>query len=219
MNPQQRRYADRIRALIEQAQRIAALERPAEKVGSFIQDGVQLQEWATKVRSIVEVTFGTNGAHFRQFQRLSDSLLQHAYEIRALEGFLRGALSDLEDGFLMSQEILIAGAIFESLIEEARVLQKAGHHQAAAVLSRVALEGAIRKIADTERVANAEDAKASILNDELKKSGRFNQPRWRQIQVWLDVGNAAAHSNNVSDPRAVSEMIAGVEAFMADELK
>src|SRR5262245_63825176 len=35
--------------------------------------------------------------------------------------------------------------------------------------------------------------KASALNDELKKAGRYNQPQWRMLQSWLDIGNAAAH--------------------------
>jgi hypothetical protein len=104
---------------------------------------------------------------------------------------MHAALDDLKNGFLGNQEMLVAAAVFDSVLEQAKYLNSQGYKDPAAVLTRTVLEDALRRIARAE--GEDDSTKASAINDVLKKTGRVSQPLWRQIQFWLDVGNAAAH--------------------------
>jgi hypothetical protein len=44
-----------------------------------------------------------------------------------VEAVLQGALSDLEGGFLVGQEFLVAGEVFDSVLEEGKHLNEKGH--------------------------------------------------------------------------------------------
>lgn len=217
LNPKYRRYADRLKALIEESRHIASLEKPAEHVGPYIQDKVALNSWLIKIKNIIEVAFGLDSLHYKELQRLTKGHVEHSCEVKAVEGLLTGALDDLESGFLLKHEFLVAGEIFDSVLDEAKLLLKTGHKDVAAVLCRVILENALQRIARQEEIDSAQ--KTSKINDELKKIGRFGQPQWRLIQAWLDIGNFAAHGKfNEYDDNAVRTMIEGTEHFIANEL-
>jgi len=137
--------------------------------------------------------------------------------VNALIGILTGALSDLEDGFLAHQEQLVAGVVFDSVLEQARHLLAAGFKDPAAVLSRVVVEDCLRRLS---RHAGLSDAgKASALNDALRDCGCYALPQWRLVQSWLDIGNAAAHGKFADyDAAAVGRMIEDVARLVALEL-
>ena len=78
-------------------------------------------------------------------------------------------------------------------VHDPKYLFELGHDQAAAILGRVILEDALKRLARLEQLDDTK--KATVLNDELKKARRYNQIQWRQIQVWVDIGNDAAHKN------------------------
>jgi hypothetical protein len=142
--------------------------------------------------------------------------VEHSYEVLSIVGLLSGAVDDLEKGYLLEQEFLIAGALFDSLLEQAKHLNQAGYKDPAAVLGRVVLEDALRRIARREGLDSSE--KASALNDSLKNAGVYVQPRWRIVQAWLDIGNAAAHGK-VSEftEQDVTKMLEGISEFLADD--
>ena len=100
MNPKYERSAERIRALIEEGESVARLERDSS-VGPFIQDKVPLRAWLVKVENIIVTTFGRDSAHGRHFETLTHRQPEHSYEVRSLVGLLTGALDDLEAGFLV----------------------------------------------------------------------------------------------------------------------
>jgi hypothetical protein len=97
----------------------------------------------------------------------------------------------LNNGFLVGHEFIIAGELFDSVLDEAKILNKAGHKDVAAVLARVVLEDSLKKIARREKIND--EQKISRINDDLKSHNYYTQPMWRQIQAWLDIGNSAAH--------------------------
>lgn len=119
---------------------------------------------------------------------------------------------------MLGQEFLIAGEILDSVLEEAKHILNAGYKDPAAVLGRVVLEDALKRLARQEQLDDTQ--KATRLNDELKKAGKYNQPQWRQIQAWVDIGNSAAHGKfNEYSEEQVREQIEGVERFLANEFK
>ena len=189
--------ATRLRSLIEEGGAVAALERQSPGgTDKYIheKEKVRLQAWLSNVLNIIEATFSTSSPQYRHLRELMPHgpyHVEHAYEVYPIVGLLTGALGDLEGGFLRDQEQLIAADVFDSVLEQAAELNKLAYKDPSAVLMRVVLEDALRRLANKNGVDATQ--KASKLNDELKNLSVYAQPQWRLIQVWLDIGNAAAH--------------------------
>jgi len=224
LNPRHKPYADRLLELIEEGQVVAKLERPSSSSPPYFQgeDKIRVQAWLTKVRNILEKVFGPQGAHVRQFMEVLPkggvSYVEHSYNVYPIVGVLAGALDDLQHGYLLGQEFLVAGEVFGSVLEQASHLLESGYKDPAAVLARVVLEDGLKRMARAEGIS--ESQKASAINDELKKSGRYPQPQWRFIQAWLDIGNAAAHGDfKQYRAKDVAGQIEGIRHFFATEFR
>jgi hypothetical protein len=85
-------------------------------------------------------------------------------------------------------------------------------------LVRVVVEDALRRIARAEGINDS--GTAARLNDALRDIGRSGKPMWRQIQTWLDVGNAAAHGHfDQYSEATVVQAIDDVGRFWAQEVE
>jgi hypothetical protein len=222
LNPKYKRYAERIIDLIHEGDEVAKLERPSSG-GSYIQDKdkIKLHSWLTKVTNILELVFGSNSPQYRNFQENLPGgglgFVEHSYEIFPIIGVLVGALDDLEKGYLLGQEFIVVGEVFDSILEQAEMLLKSGFKDPAAVLARVVLEDSLKRLARS--MGSDESKKASQINDELKRLGTYSQPQWRLVQAWLDIGNAAAHGKfSEYDNTDVTNQINGVKQFLASHL-
>lgn len=212
LNPKHQRYADRLRELIEEGNKLVAVARSSQH--GIVQDRALLHSWLAKVRNIVETVFGSNSPQYKIYEQLAKFGFEQSSQISALVGLLTGALDDLEHGYLMGQEFIIAAEVFDSVLEQAKHLNQTGHKDPAAVLARVILEDSLKRLAREESIDDT--LKATRINDELKKVGKYTQHQWRLIQSWLDIGNAAAHGN-FSDysQENVERLIEDIERFLA----
>jgi hypothetical protein len=224
LSPKYQRYADRLKELIDEGKDVAKLEHISSSGFRYIQneDKIPLNAWIMKTNNIVETVFGNQSPHFRTLREVLPKegirLIETSNDIYPITGVLAGALDDLEKGFLIGQEFLIAGEVFDSILEQAKDLNKKEYKDPAAVLTRVVLEDAIRRLARREGLDDTQ--KASQINDNLKKLGIYPQAQWRFIQAWIDIGNAAAHGKfNEYTKDDVTNMIDGVEQFLLTELK
>lgn len=213
LSPQQRRYAERIRGLIEEGKGVAQLEQPSQGV-PYIKDKVLLTAWLVKVHNVVDTTFGSASIHRQQLSAVTQKNVSKAYQVNSIVGLLSGALDDLENGFLLGQEFIISAEVFDSVLEQAKHINGTGYKDPAAVLVRVVLEDSLKRLARQEALDDS--LKASRINDELKKAGKYAQPQWRRIQAWLDTGNAAAHGKfDEYNQKDVEKLIDEVEMFIA----
>ncbi len=212
MNPKYERAADRLRGLIDEGMRIARkLEgSPTDSIDS------DLHAWKVRSENIVQAIFREKSAHYRQLKEKLVIVFCNAATVRPVVGILKGALDDLEGGFMIGQEHLIAGEIFDSILDQAKTLLKAGYKDCAAILGRVVAENTLQRLCRDEGLDDT--AKATKLNEDLWKKGRYGKPQWRIIQSWLDIGNAAAHGefDQYTDTQ-VQRMIDVVERFIAQE--
>ncbi|MTI47658.1 MAG: DUF4145 domain-containing protein [Firmicutes bacterium] len=207
------KYCKRIKELIEESEKVAQLE-VSTRVGHYIKDNIKLNSWLTKTKNIVEITFGLNSPHYKEFERITNGGVYNASTVNGVQGFLIGALDDLEHGLLVGHEFVIAGEVFDSVLEEAKYLNSKGHKDAAAVLGRVVIEDSLKRLARQEEIDDG--FKATRLNDELKKINKYTQPQWRLVQAWLDLGNAAAHGQfNDYNDEDIKKMLEGIEQFIA----
>jgi hypothetical protein len=219
LSPKYQKYADRLAELVEEGKQVARLDRRDPQSGMSMirdQDKISLYAWLIKSKNIIRRAFGEKSIHYEQITGLSESVISNDYEVYRIVGVLDGALDDLRNGFLITQEFLVAGDIFDSLLDQAKHLTNTGYKDPAAVLVRVVVEDSLQRIARETNVDPGQ--KASRLNDELRKVERYAKPQWRVIQSWLDIGNAAAHGD-FEDYEAsnVNSMIQEVERFLADQ--
>jgi hypothetical protein len=226
LNSTQKRCADRLKELIYESEKLEALliipKSTIVNGGTkltpqpYINDLESLNAWLIKIHSIIEIIFGNSSPQYKRLQEITTKDTNKKYRIHEIKGLLKGSLDDLENGFLIGQESLIACEVFNSLLEEAESLFEHGHDQAAAILGRVVLEDALKRLARLEQLDDTK--KATLLNDELKKARRYNQIQWRQIQVWLDIGNDAAHNNPPTYKKEqVKDLLDGIKRFIAIE--
>ncbi len=187
LNPKYQVYADRLRELIAEGERVIQNATGRGTFGPFVEPdkSQDLHSWVSRVENILRNVFGENSAHFLHYSKFAfDGKRNHFHgigEIVPIIGILRGALDDLEKGFLAKQEFLISAALFDDLLSQSKHLCDNGYKDPAAILARVILEDALRRIA---REASIDDtAKASVINEELKKAGRYNQPQWRSSSL------------------------------------
>jgi hypothetical protein len=225
INPKYQRYADRLHELVNEGKQVAQLERPSPNSNMVFIRGeneIPLNAWLTKSLNIIQNVFGLKSPQYFAFMQAlpKDGIrfVSKSSDVYPLTGVLEGSVNDLENGFLVDQELLIAGAIFDSILEQAKELNDKDYKDPAAVLVRVVLEDALKRLSRNERIDDTQ--KASILNDELKKINFFPQIQWRFIQTWLDIGNNAAHGKfDTYSKDQVYDMIKGVEQFVLSYLK
>lgn len=148
------------------------------------------QRWLLNSKTVL--AFSQTG-HLDSFKEIESSRSYPAAKLAMQIGILESALDSIEAGFIGNLRHLLHADLFGNIIEQAEDLLVNGHIIPAAVLGRIVIEEWIRDLSEKEGIPNHDSAKASILNDELKKRNVFATPRWRHIQGLLDVGNSAAH--------------------------
>jgi len=218
METKQKRYVERIEQLIVEGEELAQSEQPSKKPGiKTIQDHTKLHAWLMKVDNIIETTFGQNSPHFKRKEELFKGKTYYASQVRFIVGLLTGALDDLKNGFLVHQEFLIAGEIFNSVLEQGKYFLDKGHKDVAAILARIVVEERLNGMARQAGCLDDSQKRkpASELNSCLKKKKRYQEPQRSQIQTWLAVGNSAAHGKfGEYDQEKVKVMLDGIEHFL-----
>lgn len=220
--PRVQRAAAHVRALIEEGRTLPALEGMSATSGRYFsgEARVQVQSWLVRVANALDTIFGERSSHcfhFKDYTKSGFKHIEHGHEILNIVGTLDGALRDLEGGFLIGQEFLLAAEVHDSLLMQAKNLCGLGYCQAAAVMARIVLEDTLRRICAAKGLNSL--AGASALNDALKMEKIYSQAEWRRVQSWLDVGNAAAHGKTEdSELPSVERMIDDVSRFVAAQL-
>lgn len=110
--------------------------------------------------------------------------------------FFKNFTKDLEKGLVTKDLVkIITLDLYNDMIEQAQNLRTFNTeplNRAACVLARIVIEDTLKKLCDDNKITLSSD-KASVSNDELKKLRIITKEQWRFNQVWLDIGNKAAH--------------------------
>jgi hypothetical protein len=142
-----------------------------------------------------------------------------------LQGILTSLRRDYAEGMAGSFEEMVHASMFDDLLEQAKGLLEAEHLLAATVVSGATLESHLRELAAKHQVPTTDQKKnktihrtASALNDDLHaKAKAYSTTEFRQVQVWIDLRNEAAHAKAEFQTRTehdVGSMINGIREFM-----
>lgn len=142
--------------------------------------------------------------------------------------FFKNFKKDLEKGLVNRNLVKIVTLdIYNDMIEQAQNLRIFGTeslNRAACVLARIVIEDTLKKICYDNGIILSSD-KASVANDELKKQSIITKEQWRFNQVWLDIGNKAAHPetpqeegfSSITEDK-IDDMIKSIKQFAKENL-
>jgi len=138
--------------------------------------------------------------------------------ILPLAGVLSALREDYRANRMRSMEELIHADLFSDFIEMARHLAEEGYKDASAVIIGSTLEGHLRQLCTSHKIATDDSDgrphKADRLNAELGKVAYGKQDQ-KQVTAWLDLRNDAAHGHYAKYATGqVALMIDGVSDFM-----
>ena len=117
------------------------------------------------------------------------------------------------DGILFNLRSVMQADLFESELEQARVLNKNGFHRAAGALAGVVLEGHLKDIAMKKNVSpSKKNPSISDFNESLKNADLIEIKDWRFIQHLADIRNLCDHKKTREPERnEIDDLIAGVD--------
>ena len=141
---------------------------------------------------------------------------------RAILSALR---EDFAQGMVKTFEEMVHASMFDDLLGQAQSLLDEDYRLPAAVVAGATLESHLRELAGKHGVTMVEQKKnktiprtASALNDDMHaKAKAYSTTEFRQVQVWIDLRNEAAHGKPEFQNRTandVGSMINGIREFM-----
>lgn len=180
-------------------------------------DSNALLNWKVKAKSLLAQACGSTSIHYNTFLAVEKSAYSGSLNrLKAFESVFLAAQEDFEGGYLRSVRSLVEAEVFSSELDQARELLSAGYKSPAAVVAGVVLETHLRKLCEDKSIAIG---KLDKMNADLCKAGVYNLLTQKRITAIADIRNNAAHGHpdkfNETD---VSDMIAFVENFIADQL-
>lgn len=148
---------------------------------------------------------------------------------RQLAGIIQGIRKDLEAGLLRRLEVSVQDAIVaDYLVMADELFSGEGgpmRHVPAAVLAGAVLEDGLRRLCERHQPAipvvldSGKYKKMTVMIDDLKSAGAYNELKAKQLRAWADIRNAAAHGQfdqfNAAD---VGAMLSGIRTFLTEHM-
>ena len=214
----------RLDALIQKAGNVLRTQKAEPDVASGYSTGraiVNLEafsEWQTQSSTYLSNLLGPNSTYGQKF----NAQVEHAYpgDVSVGLGILRGVREDVEGGYLKRIEALVSADIFSDFLDMAEYLLEEGYKDPAASLIGAVLENGLRKICANRGITIKSREKISSLNQKLANDGAYNRLTQKEIEVWNEVRNNAAHGHfDEYDDKKVKDMRKGVRDFLERNLQ
>lgn len=195
-----------------------------------------LQPLIASIQNIYRTCFPSGVPDHLKIGNFQNTLMNIGVQIQFLNelgifnrylGYFKGFVDDLKSGLILRDlSKVISLNLYNDLLKQAEDLRKyniESLNRASCVLGRIVLEDTLNQICITHQITLTSDS-ASFANDQLKNQSIIPQVQWRQNQVWLDIGNKAAHPptsssnfNTVTEAQ-MDEMSTGIKKFSEDYL-
>ena len=192
----------RLEELIAQGEQVRRTEQRRE-----LGDGVHFipvvdvelsQQWTTSALATLRSAFGEANVHFQQVASRSDECWKLSKAMQ-IQGCLKAALADMASGFVLDVRPLIEAEVLDDFLVQATVLHASGYKDAAAVLAGGVLERHLRLMCLSRSISlTLPSGKAKMIdgmNADLATAGAYDKLKLKQITVWADIRNKAAHGD------------------------
>lgn len=229
MGKSDERILERLDQLIDLGNQTLATKRCSGGTW-YIRDHRLLGQWLTSSLNFLSRVIGSDSNHYREFEeqaRLAKDFRTVHPGTERCQGILLAAKEDILSGFLLSRELLITADVFDDFLEQAEHLLENKYKDAAAVLIGSVLESTLRKmckkhgvdVTDKTGAIITDTATIAPLNDALYKGKVYSKLVHKQIIVWADVRNNAAHGHYDRYTQSdVEDMDKWVRSFVTEQL-
>ena len=131
-------------------------------------------------------------------------------EFRQQLSIVEAARASLESSLLDLTSILQAD-LFDSEIESARALGKAGHLRASGAICGVVIEKHLKQVCSNHKIiVRKKNPSIADFNDVLKNEGTMTLPQWRFIQHLADIRNLCDHAKEREPTREeIDDLLSG----------
>jgi hypothetical protein len=165
-----------------------------------------IQDWLMGARSATN-TF-TQAKHFNDYAAVVMRFSAQLDILRSGERRFESRLMDLEQ--------IVRADLFDSELDKARELLKAGFDRAAGVIAGVVLEEHLQNVCSKRSLRVVKKTPTiSDLNDVLKNEGAIDTPVWRFIQRLGDIRNLCGHKKERDPTKTeVQEVIDGADKII-----
>lgn len=197
-------------------------------------DRAKFTEWNTRCLNLLSQIKKGHSVHLEKFLDEEDRGYRkhkkgrehgpYNYHSISIEIFhkvaiLKALKADIESSSFFDEELLITADAFSDILEQADYLLSEGYKDASAVSIGAVLESTLRKLCSNNNLEYSKTATISPLNDLLLRNKVYNPVIHKQIIVWAQVRNDAAHGHfDKYTKKQVQDMLKWVKDFIGREL-
>jgi hypothetical protein len=158
--------------------------------------------------------YGGNSPHYENFVTASKKCLGYDYEVATLRGVFLSAKDDFDGGYVFNVDLRVSGEVFGDFVSLARQALSEGHKDVAAVLACAALEDALKRFAQANRLLVDHASMLEVINA-LKAQGLVSGAQKSLLDAMPKIRNHAMHADwgKISEPD-VSSVLGFVEQFL-----
>jgi len=205
--------------LLARAEAIKAARRPEQFPHKTVYHVSRAEAigWATSASNLLQRVAGAESAHLANFSNAVKAFNDYESEFDTLRAVVAAAKDDYLGGYLFTTRALVKAEVLDDALVQAHALLAANFKDPACILVGVALEVAVKELAEQ---AGISVAKLDRMNTDLCKAGKYNMAKQKLITAWAELRNKAAHGDWSEYTKAdVAEMYSGVQRFIADFLQ
>ncbi len=215
------KFERRFDELLMRADEIASKKVPRDNIyggRGFSIDSTDLIGWQTNCLQLLDSVCGQGSRQISKFNEQGTANKNNTTYGKLIhqKAIIAATKDDFDGGYLNSVRNLIHADVFDTELEQADELLQTGYLVAAAVVTGVVLETTLRQMC---RESGIEAGKLDKMNADLAKEKIYDKLVQKQITLWADIRNKAAHG--ASDPLKkddVDDMLRGVRRFITDRL-
>lgn len=170
-------------------------------------------------RAAIHRVAGQPSVYVTQCEEAMNKPMHTDVRMYNLAGIAKALRTDIDAGYLKSQEELIHGELFADFLEMSQHLLDQKFKDAAAVIAGSSLEAHIRQLCkksdiDIETSAGA-PKKVDQINSDLAKASAYSKQDQKNVTAWLGLRNKAAHGEyDQYQATEVSLLIASIRDFI-----
>jgi len=217
---------DRLNKLIEMGEGVLATKYTEEVSIGYDENYVEsldhvddelFYQWTIRTMSFLNEVFGDENFYFQRF-KADCWKADYDHSVRG-QSILKSVKEDIEGGYLINLETLVAADIFTDFLEMAEHLVEQSYKDPAAMLVGAVLEDGLRKIAKNNNIIVKSNDDIGSLNSKLADKQIYSRLIQREVHVWNGIRNKADHAEfEEYNLDKVKEMLKGVRNFLGQYL-
>lgn len=218
------RITRRLKELVELGERVLATKKlvnidPRNVVAMV--DEQLAHRWSASTHSLLASVFGEQSDYYQGFSAIFQDPHRRIFEaqVRRGQGILLGAQSEYLDGGIFKVRHLVEAELFDDMLSQADHLHEHSYYQAAAVIAGAVLEDTLRKMCQRANIALPDRPKVDSMNADLARQDVYDKLVQKQVTVWADLRNKAAHGEwDKFRSEDVEAMLRDVRRFVSERL-